>query len=185
MAFACVPSCFSHVQLCVTLYTVACCIPLSMGVSREKYWSGLLCSSPGSSRLRGRTCLSLLHWQAGSLPLAPPGKPQTHLSWKWLPISWPRRCDHKADTQNLCLLITQFPLSHFGPHIVSRGCSKWNICLQESHGKIYWVSTPCQELQLESQKRGEIRSWWHSSHLWNTQAFPWLRVLNVLFLTLF
>ena len=24
--------------------------------------------------------LCLLHWQVGSLPLAPPGKPQTHLS---------------------------------------------------------------------------------------------------------
>ena len=34
-------------------------------------------SSRGSSQPRDRTCISqhLLHWQVGSLPLAPPGKP--------------------------------------------------------------------------------------------------------------
>jgi len=34
-------------------------------------------SSRGSSQLRDQTCVSYiyLHWQAGSLPLAPPGKP--------------------------------------------------------------------------------------------------------------
>ena len=32
--------------------------------------------SRGSSQPRDQTCLlCLLHWQAGSLPLAPPGKP--------------------------------------------------------------------------------------------------------------
>ena len=40
---ACVLSCFSHVQLFVTLWTVALQAPLSMGFSRQEYWSGLLC----------------------------------------------------------------------------------------------------------------------------------------------
>ena len=39
--------CFSHVQLCVTLWTVAHQAPLSMGFSRQEYWSGLPCPSPG------------------------------------------------------------------------------------------------------------------------------------------
>ena len=34
---------FSHVQLFATLWTVACQAPLSMGFSRQKYWSGLPC----------------------------------------------------------------------------------------------------------------------------------------------
>ena len=34
-------SCFSCVQLFVTLSTVACQAPLSMGFSRQEYWSGL------------------------------------------------------------------------------------------------------------------------------------------------
>ena len=38
---------FSHVQLCVILWTVAHQAPLSMGFSRQEYWSGLPFSSPG------------------------------------------------------------------------------------------------------------------------------------------
>ena len=34
---------FSHVQLCVTLWTMACQAPLSLGFSRQEYWSGLPC----------------------------------------------------------------------------------------------------------------------------------------------
>ena len=40
-------SCFSHVQLFAIPWTVACQAPLSMGVSRQEYWSGLLCPPPG------------------------------------------------------------------------------------------------------------------------------------------
>ena len=37
---------FIHVQLFVTLCTVAHLAPLSMGFSRQEYWTGLLCPSP-------------------------------------------------------------------------------------------------------------------------------------------
>ena len=45
--YACVPSCFSHVQLFVTQWTVACQAPLFMGFSRQEYWSELPCPPPG------------------------------------------------------------------------------------------------------------------------------------------
>ena len=38
---------FSCVQLFVTLWTIACQAPLSMGFSRQEYWSGLSCPPPG------------------------------------------------------------------------------------------------------------------------------------------
>ena len=38
---------FSHVQLFVTLWTIALQTPLSMGFSRQEYWSGLPFPSPG------------------------------------------------------------------------------------------------------------------------------------------
>ena len=38
---------FSHIRLFVTLWVVACQAPLSMGFSRQDYWSGLLCPPPG------------------------------------------------------------------------------------------------------------------------------------------
>ena len=37
----------SLVQLCVAPWTVACQDPLSMGFSRQEYWSGLPCPPPG------------------------------------------------------------------------------------------------------------------------------------------
>ena len=38
---ACVLSHLSHVQLCVSLWTVACQAPLFMGFSRQEYWAKL------------------------------------------------------------------------------------------------------------------------------------------------
>ena len=69
---------FSHVQPFVTLQTIACKAPLSMGFSRQEYWSGLTCPSPGDLPDPGIEpgSLSFLHWKASSLPLMPPGKSQ-------------------------------------------------------------------------------------------------------------
>ena len=44
----CVPSRFSRVQFCATLWTVAHQAPLSMAFSRQEYWSGLPCPPPGN-----------------------------------------------------------------------------------------------------------------------------------------
>ena len=53
-------SCFSCVHLFATLWTVACWAPLSMGFSREEYWSGLPCLLQGVFPTQGSN-LSLLH----------------------------------------------------------------------------------------------------------------------------
>ena len=39
-------SCFSHVPLFATPWTIARQAPLSMGFSRQEYWSGLPCPPP-------------------------------------------------------------------------------------------------------------------------------------------
>ena len=44
---ACMLSGFSRVQLFVTLWTVTSQAPLSLGFSRQEYWSGLTCPPPG------------------------------------------------------------------------------------------------------------------------------------------
>ena len=43
----CVLTCFSRVQLFAIPWTVAHHAPLSMGFSRQEYWSGLPCPTPG------------------------------------------------------------------------------------------------------------------------------------------
>ena len=49
--YACVPVCvlshFSHVRLFANLWIVACQAPLSLGFSRQEYWSGLPFPPPG------------------------------------------------------------------------------------------------------------------------------------------
>ena len=66
---------FSCVQLLETSQTVTRRAPLSMGFSGQEYWSGLPCPPPGDLPDPGTepVFLSLLHGQAGSLPLALPG----------------------------------------------------------------------------------------------------------------
>ena len=53
---------FSHVRLSVTLWTVAHQPALSMGFSRQEYWSGLLCPSPGGLPNPGIKPLSHVSW---------------------------------------------------------------------------------------------------------------------------
>ena len=74
----CVLNSFSHIQLFVTLWTVACQDPLSMEFSRQEYWSGLPFPSPGAYPTQGLNP-HLLHWQANSWPRVPPGKPRWQL----------------------------------------------------------------------------------------------------------
>ena len=69
----CMLSGFSCIWRCVTLWTVAHQAPLSMGFSRQEYWSGLPCLPPGT--LPNPEIKSMFpHWQAGSLPLKCPLK---------------------------------------------------------------------------------------------------------------
>ena len=80
-------------QSCPTLYDSMDCIAhqaaLSMGFSRQEYWSGLRCPPLGDifpTQGLNPQLFDLLHWQVGSLPLAPPGKPmgRTFLRAPWL-----------------------------------------------------------------------------------------------------
>ena len=83
---ACVLSCFSCVQPFVTHWTLVRQAPLSMGFSRQEYWSGLPFPTPGDLPYPGmEPCLlRLQHWQSGSLPLAPSGKPMASvMQWIW------------------------------------------------------------------------------------------------------
>ena len=71
---ACMPGCFSCVQLFATLWIVAHQAPLSMGFPRQEYWSGVPCPPPGdlpdpwiehASPALQADSLPLSHWGAG------------------------------------------------------------------------------------------------------------------------
>ena len=69
---------FSHAQLFVTPCSVASQAPLSTVFSRQEYWNGCHFLLQGIFPAQGLN-LHLLHGQAGSLPLAPPGLPALNL----------------------------------------------------------------------------------------------------------
>ena len=61
-------------QSCLTLWTIAHQAPLSMGFSRQEYWSGLLFPSPGDLPNLGTEPGSPA-LQADASSSEPPGKP--------------------------------------------------------------------------------------------------------------
>ena len=69
--------CAKSLQSCPTLCNPIDCNPpgpLSMGFSKQEYWHGLPCPSPGDLPDRDRTHISKVSctWQVGSLPLGSP-----------------------------------------------------------------------------------------------------------------
>ena len=80
-----------------TLWTVARQVPLSMIFPRQEYWTGLPFPSPGNLPDLGikPVYLCLLHLQADSLSLSPPGEPfslpQCH-TWASLIAKWVEIC---------------------------------------------------------------------------------------------
>ena len=75
-------SCFSCVQLCMT--PMDCSppeAPLSMGFSRQEYWSRLPCPPPEDLPNPETELTSPVYpaLEVDSLPLAPPGQPRVSL----------------------------------------------------------------------------------------------------------
>ena len=73
--------CAKLLQQCLTVCEpMFCSFPRSSvhGISRQEYWSGFPFPSPGifPTQILNSRFSCLLHWQADSLQLVPPGKPK-------------------------------------------------------------------------------------------------------------
>ena len=79
----------SHVQLVATPWTAAHQAPLSMGFSRQEYWSGVPLPSPYLLAVRPTSPLSLAttNWLSGSIDL-----PILDVSYKWNHTIYDRWC---------------------------------------------------------------------------------------------
>ena len=85
-------SLFSRIWLCATPWTVPHQTPLSMGFSRQEYWSGLPCPPPGdlpNPEIKPRSPAL----QVDSLQSEPPGKPKMEAAAAKLLQSCPTLCD--------------------------------------------------------------------------------------------
>ena len=76
----------SRVQISVTPCTIACQAPLSIGFSRQEYWSGLPFPPPGDLPNPGIKPMSPAY-QANSLPLS---HCSAHVQFASLPLCLPR-----------------------------------------------------------------------------------------------
>ena len=100
-------------QSCLTLCDpVHCSLPGSsvLRILQQEHWSGLPCPPPGVFPTQGLNpgLLCLLHWQAGSLSLAPPGKPLPAARQAKSPATMP--CSLRSPVEP-CLLSGCFGLS--------------------------------------------------------------------------
>ena len=70
-------SCFNHVRLVATLWTVNCQAPLSMGFSRQEHWNVLPCPPQGIFLTQGSETAAPAApaFQADSLSLSHQGSP--------------------------------------------------------------------------------------------------------------
>ena len=109
---ACLLSRFSCVRLFATPWTVAPQAPLSMGFPRKEHWSGLPGPLPGDLP-NSESNLSLLHWQADSLP-----------------PSYLRALSTHYQVSNLIILVilhNRHYYPHFGNEGVQNPKEKWLI----------------------------------------------------------
>ena len=85
---------------------------LSVGVSRQEYWSGLLCPPPGDHPDPGTELMSLISptLSGGFFPLALPGKPRQHL----------KKQRHRFADKGPMVKDMVFP-------VVMYGCDRWTI----------------------------------------------------------
>ena len=114
-------SCFSHVWLFVTPWTVALQAPLPMRFSKQEYWNGFPCPPAGDPPDPGIEPMSSA-LRASSLPTEPPGKPW-HLIWL-LPkssLNQSHMCHSLTCswlwTMTVCSFVSDFydPIAHQAP----------------------------------------------------------------------
>ena len=88
-----VPNHFSHGRLFAALWTVARQAPLSMGFSRQEYWTGLSCPPPGDLPNQGikPTSLMSLALADGFFTISPTWESPTQPYYLSICVSWRRR----------------------------------------------------------------------------------------------
>ena len=170
ISHVCMLSCFGRVQLFASLWTIVHQAPLSMGFSRQEYWSGLPCPPPGdlpdpgieptspmSPVLAGGFFTASANWEAGNscvhtyvlslLDLPPtPGSPLTpaHIP--------PSRSSQSTGLSSLC--VQQYPPSDLFY------CGRARLPVQEMRVQSLGREDP---LEREMATHSSILAW----------RFPW------------
>ena len=148
---ACVLSCLSCVWLFVTLWMVAHQAPLSMGLCRQEYWSGLPCLPPRdlltqdrthslpSPALAGRFFTTSTTWEAPTCPVKVKVAQSCH------PVDYTVRGILQArilGVGNLSLLQTIFPTQGSNPGLPHCGQILYQLSHKGCPRILEWVAYP-------------------------------------------
>ena len=159
----CVLSRFSHVWLCVILWTAACQAPLSMGSSRKEHWSGLPCPPPGDHPDPGTEPVSLTFPAlAGRFSTANTTWETQHMYACTCKCMWVHAC-----VSIFIQMYTHVCTSPSHTHIHSRQtpqCPQWS----------YWFSHPCVINPLPSCVGWTLDSLW-MNRIWQKGRLSLLR----------
>ena len=124
---------FSHVQLFGTQWIVVRQVPMSMGFSRQEYWSGLPCPPPGDLPNPGIKLVSLtshLWHQQDSLPSEPHGKPGDNS------MDMPAKHTHMCVHTCVCVFVHTYTFSLPSVQIISY-CTHF-LCLPNSFSLVFF-----------------------------------------------
>ena len=112
---------YAYIQLCMHTKLLHSCPTLCDHMDYSPPGSSVHKDSPGKNTGVGRHALDLpdpgsnpcllcfLHWQAGSLPLVPPGKPIFSFSRYWKMIFWSDHINLYSHQQHIRVLIIPHP----------------------------------------------------------------------------
>ena len=189
---ACMISCFSHVQFFATPWTVAFQAPLSMGFSRQEYWSGLPGPPPGGLPDPGMEPTSLMSpaLAGGFCTTSATGSALTILHWwRWMVESWRGRISFLSRTSfgreetmathssNLAWGIPQMEepgrLQSVGSWRVRHDWATSLSLFTFMHWRRKWQPTPYSCLE-NPRDRG---AWWAAVY-GVTQSQTWLTLLS-------
>ena len=136
----------------VTLWTIAHQAPPSLGFSRQEHWSDchFLLKVIFPTRGWNPGLFGLLHWQADSLPLAPPGKPL-------IPLNGVRIRDFLDGSA-----VKNLP--------ASAGDSVWSLGQEDSLEE----ETATHTSILTWKKSADRKAWWATIR-WVAKSRTWLR----------
>ena len=162
----CMQSLFSHVWLFVTPWTVAHQAPLSMGLPRPEYWSGLPFPPPRDLPSQGSNHVSCNSCTAGGFFTAEPNPSQIRIP-QLAEVIWVVLGQNHLDLFKALL----FPLLSL--HALPLTSSSSDVTL--SHSQFLWLvsakASPCS-LSPPSLWRWAFHDLWGFSHACSLQ-FSW------------
>ena len=136
---------------------------LSMGFSRQEYWSGLPCSPPGDLPNPGIEPMSLMSPELAGGLFTKWGKCNWKLKKRWFLLHWSKSLDE------LCLTVVESSTFKWWTWILAEAILKQNF-----KGMAWFLFAGYSKMWQEEdiEKRTVLQKWTSTSWFWKLGAYP-------------